>query len=144
MEIERLKGIKAEQEKEQLKSIATKRGAENLVDQIRERDIIRQQQEEVLEKEKRQMQINIQNALDEDKKKVEERLQRKKIMQEEIEKANKAAISLKDEAKLREKKLEEEIMQHQRNKIAREEQEAREAARVREEKEREIQRLREL
>lgn len=32
MEIERLKGIKAEQEKEQLKSIATKRGAENLVD----------------------------------------------------------------------------------------------------------------
>lgn len=84
------------------------------------------------------MQINIQNALDEDKKKVEERLQRKKIMQEEIEKANKAAISLKDEAKLREKKLEEEIMQHQRNKIAREEQEAREAARVREEKEREI------
>ena len=42
MEIERLKGIKAEFEKEQNKAIATKRGAENLIDQIRERDIIRQ------------------------------------------------------------------------------------------------------
>ena len=65
-------------------------------------------------------------------------------MNEEIKKANAAAISLKDDAKIREKKLEDQILQHQRNKIAREEQEVREAARIKEEKERETQRLREL
>ena len=52
MEIERLKGIREENEKEQRKAIAMKKGAEALIDQIKERDIYRQQQEEILEKEK--------------------------------------------------------------------------------------------
>ena len=144
MEIERLKGIKAEFEKEQNKAIATKRGAENLIDQIRERDIIRQQEAEVLEKEKVQMKANIAKAHEEEALKVKERLARVKVMQEEIKAANKAALSLKEDAKKREKQLEDEIMAHQKNKILREEAEAREVARVKEEKERETQRLREL
>ena len=144
MEIERLKGIKAEFEKEQNKAIATKRGAENLIDQIRERDIIRQQEAEVLEKEKVQMKANIAKAHEEEALKVKERQARVKVMQEEIKAANKAALSLKEDAKKREKQLEDEIMAHQKNKILREEAEAREVARVKEEKERETQRLREL
>jgi len=144
MEIERLKGIREEHVKEQKKSAATRRAAEQLVDQIRERDVFRQQQDEILEKEKVQMKLNIKKAMDEEKAKVQDRQQRMMVMSEEIKKANKAAIELKEEAKNREKELEEKIMEHQRQKIAREEADAREARRVREEKERETQRLREL
>jgi len=90
------------------------------------------------------MKLNIKKAMDEEKAKVQDRQQRMMVMSEEIKKANKAAIELKEEAKNREKELEEKIMEHQRQKIAREEADAREARRVREEKERETQRLREL
>ena len=41
MEIERLKGLKADREKEERKAIATKKAAMELVEQIRERDLIR-------------------------------------------------------------------------------------------------------
>ena len=112
MEIERLKGIKADREKEEKRAIATKRGAEELINQIRERDLIRQQQDEVLEKEKKQMAINIQKAQDEEKERVKQRQHRMKVMSDEIKKANVAAISLKEEAKVREKQLEYEIIKH--------------------------------
>ena len=92
MEIERLKGIKADREKEEKRAIATKRGAEELINQIRERDLIRQQQDEVLEKEKKQMAINIQKAQDEEKERVKQRQHRMKVMSDEIKKANVAAI----------------------------------------------------
>ena len=92
MEIERLKGIKADREKEERRAIATKRGAEELINQIRERDLIRQQQDEVLEKEKKQMAINIQKAQDEEKERVKQRQHRMKVMSDEIKKANVAAI----------------------------------------------------
>ena len=112
MEIERLKGIKADREKEERRAIATKRGAEELINQIRERDLIRQQQEEILEKEKKQMAINIQKAQDEEKEKVKQRQHRMQVMSDEIKKANVAAISLKEEAKVRERQLEDEIIKH--------------------------------
>lgn len=112
MEIERLKGIKADREKEEKRAIATKRGAEELINQIRERDLIRQQQDEVLEKEKKQMAINIQKAQDEEKERVKQRQHRMKVMSDEIKKANVAAIQLKEEAKVREKQLEDEIIKH--------------------------------
>ena len=112
MEIERLKGIKADREKEEKRAIATKRGAEELINQIRERDLIRQQQDEVLEKEKKQMAINIQKAQDEEKERVKQRQHRMKVMSDEIKKANVAAIALKEEAKVREKQLEDEIIKH--------------------------------
>ena len=112
MEIERLKGIKADREKEERRAIATKKGAEELINQIRERDLIRQQQDEVLEKEKKQMAINIQKAQDEEKERVKQRQHRMKVMSDEIKKANVAAIQLKEEAKVREKQLEDEIIKH--------------------------------
>ena len=90
------------------------------------------------------MKANIAKAQEEEALKVKERQARVKVMQEEIKAANKAALSLKEDAKKREKQLEDEIMAHQKNKILREEAEAREVARVKEEKERETQRLREL
>ena len=92
MEIERLKGIKADREKEERRAIATKKGAEELINQIRERDLIRQQQDEILEKEKKQMAINIQKAQDEEKERVKQRQHRMKVMSDEIKKANVAAI----------------------------------------------------
>jgi len=52
MEIERLKAIRSENEREERKKEALKRGAQALIDQIKERDLIRQRHEEMLEKEK--------------------------------------------------------------------------------------------
>ena len=80
MEIERLKGIREENEKEQRKAIAMRKGAEALIDQIKERDIYRQQQEEILEKEKIQMKLNIEKAMEEDKVKAKERQARIQVM----------------------------------------------------------------
>ena len=52
MEIERIKAIRTENEREERKKEAQRRGAQALIDQIRERDLIRQRHEEMLEKEK--------------------------------------------------------------------------------------------
>lgn len=52
MEIERLKAIKAEYEREERAVDARKRGADVIIDQIRQRQVQRQKEEEILEREK--------------------------------------------------------------------------------------------
>ena len=52
MEIERLKAIRAENERAERKREAVQKGAQALINQIQERDQIRQRHEEMLEKEK--------------------------------------------------------------------------------------------
>lgn len=59
LEIERLKALRAENEREVRKQEAVKKGAAALIDQIRERDLIRQKEAEILEKEKQQVLMNI-------------------------------------------------------------------------------------
>ena len=66
MEIERLKAIKAEFEREERAVDAKKRGAQVLIDQIASRQEQRMKEEEILEQEKAQLMANIEKVKRED------------------------------------------------------------------------------
>lgn len=55
MEIERLKGLQAAEEKEQARVEAQRRGAAVIIDQIKEREVMRMKEREAIEKEQAQM-----------------------------------------------------------------------------------------
>ena len=59
MEIERLKAIKAEFDREDRAAVARKRGAQVIVDQIASRQEQRAKEEEIREQEKAQLKANI-------------------------------------------------------------------------------------
>jgi hypothetical protein len=55
MEIERLKGLQAAETKEQARVEAQRRGAAVIIDQIKEREVLRMKEREAIEKEQAQM-----------------------------------------------------------------------------------------
>ena len=55
MEIERLKGLQAAEMKEQARVEANRRGATVIIDQIKEREVLRMKEREAIEKEQAQM-----------------------------------------------------------------------------------------
>ena len=59
MEIERLKAIRAEMDRENKAAAARKRGAQVLIDQIADRQVYRLKEEEMREVEKAQLEANI-------------------------------------------------------------------------------------
>ena len=92
MEIERLKAIKAEHEREEAAYHARKRGAQVLIDQIASREVIRQRDEEVRELEKAQLHANIEKVRQEDVEAHKQKQKRIQVRNEEIRLANKNAL----------------------------------------------------
>jgi len=80
----------------------------------------------VREREKAQLLANIEKVKREDEAALAAKRQRVRVMQEEIELANKAAQKQKEAARLTEKKLDEQIAMHQKKKQEREEAKMRE------------------
>lgn len=78
------------------------------------------------EREKAQLLANIEKVKREDEAALAAKRQRVRVMQEEIELANKAAQKQKEAARLTEKKLDEQIAMHQKKKQEREEAKMRE------------------
>lgn len=144
MEIERLKAIQQEMAREERAAQARKRGQQVLVDQIADRQLIRQKIEDEAELEKAQLHANIEKVRREDAERLEAKRQRMQIMNKEVRIANKNAEESKVAARQEEKRIDEKIADFQRQKVEREEAEAREQQRIKEEKEREVQRLRDL
>ena len=105
MEIERLKAIKAEHEREERAAIARKRGAQVIVDQIAARQIQRQKEEEMLEMEKAQLRANVEKVRLEDIEVQKAKRNRIQIMNEEIKLANQNALATKEAARQTEKDL---------------------------------------
>ena len=66
MEIERLKVLQEEEERDNKKAFARKKGAQVIVDQIQERTIQRMKEQEVRDKEKIALQANIERMRQED------------------------------------------------------------------------------
>ena len=62
MEIERLKGLQAAEQREQARVEAQRRGAAVIIDQIKEREVQRMKDREILEKEQAQMARQIEIA----------------------------------------------------------------------------------
>ena len=144
MEVERLKAIKGEMDREDRAHHARKRGAQVIIDQIQERQEIRMKIEETHELEKPQMLANIEKIRAEDEAKIAEKKTRVQVMNEEVKLANKNALAQKEAARQVEKKIDQDISEFNRKKIEREEAEMRAIARVKAEKEMEVQRLRDL
>lgn len=80
MEIERLKNIQAEQERDEKKRQARIKGSRVIVEQIKERDIERIKEEELREKERLQLLQNIENQKQYELKQAAERKERVRIL----------------------------------------------------------------
>ena len=144
MEIERLKAIKAEHDREERAAQARQRGKQVIIDQIASRQEQRQKEQEEFELEKAQMLSNIEKVRKEDAEALAAKRKQVQIMQKEVGIANKQALKAKEAAKETEVRMDNEIAEYQRRKDEREEQKAKEAQRIKEEKEREVQRLRDM
>ena len=112
MEIERLKAIKAEMDREERAALARKRGAQVIIDQIAAREEIRQKEAESLEQEKQQLLFNIEKNKKEDLAAAEAKKERYRIMNEEVIIANKKQKDQKVAAKDAERQLDDKIAEH--------------------------------
>jgi len=123
MEYERLKELKFQEDRERERKEQNKKGALVIVDQIKERDLERVRQKEILERE-RVMIMRQMKELDDEEKRVSEmkKLQASKLTKE-VSDANSKAIEMKERKKIEEKELELKIFQYNMDKIKKEEEE---------------------
>ena len=144
MEIERLKALRAEDEREKLRVEAKRRGAAVIIEQIKEREVLRIREREQLEREKQQ-QIRVNQVQKEADQKIALAKKARNAQQvQEVVVSNSIALDRKAD-KLRKERIEDlAIARYNANRIAQEERVAAEAREIKEQKELEIQRLREL
>lgn len=144
MEIERLKVLQEEEERDIRKQYARKQGAQVIIDQIQERTIQRMKEQELRDKEKIELQANIKKMRLEDEAAHEAKRAKVNLLMKQAAEANAQSLLEKQKRAKEEQDQDNEIADHQRKKDQMEFEKQQEAQRVREEKEREIQRLREL
>ena len=144
MEIERLKQLKYQEERDTKRKDAQRQGSLVIIDQIKEREMQRIQEREIMEREKELILKQIEDLKTEEIKAQEEKVKQTSVLMAEVEEANKKAIDIKKSKEMEEKQLEQEIVDYNTKKAQREEEIIQEQKRQQEEKEQEIQRLREL
>ena len=143
MEIERLKVIKYHDEREQKWKEDRLQGAAVLKEQIKERELIRMKEQEVLEKERAQMLRQIQVLQEDEVRQTKEKMEMQEKLMAEVEEVNRRAILIKEDKKRQEKDEDDKIMKYNIEKAKREQEVIEEQERIKAEKEREVQRLRE-
>jgi hypothetical protein len=143
MELERLKELKFQEEREKTRREQQRAGSLIIIDQIKERELERLRQKEVLERERQMMLRQIKELEDEEKRIAELKKEQGEKLSKEVEETNRHAILVKERKKLEEKELELKIHQYNLEKAKREEEELSEKRRVQDEKEKEVQKLRE-
>ncbi|CAI2365973.1 unnamed protein product [Moneuplotes crassus] len=144
MEIERLKSIKHREEIEHQRREAQKQGALVIIDQIKERELERINQQELLEREKQQMAEQIEKLKAEEEETLQrERVKAKKLLNE-VEESNREALSEKEKRRREELRLDNEILEYNMAKAKLEEEREIEKKKLQEQKEKDIQKLRDL
>ena len=88
MEIERLKVLKEEEEREVTKAAARKKGAQVIVDQISERNVQRMREQEIRDKERIQLHQNLDKMKKEDEAMAEEKRKRINMLMKQAAEAN--------------------------------------------------------
>lgn len=144
MEIERLKVLKEEEEREKRKAQARKKGAQVIVDQIQDRTIQRMKEQEIRDKERLELLSNIERMKKEDAAEAEAKRQRINTLMKQAAEANAQSLIEREKRAKEEKDQENEIIAYQKARDQKEYEAQLEAQRIKDEKEREIQRLREL
>jgi len=112
MEIERLKSLKVQEEREQVRQEARRRGAHVIVDQIQEREIERIKQREQLVKEQEQMARQIESQRMAEIKASDDKRARNMRLIAEVEAANTVALAKKSEIRQKELTEEQKIVQY--------------------------------
>lgn len=130
MEIERLKTLKMQEEREAARKQAQKEGCMVIIDQIKEREMERIKEQEMREKEAQMMLQHIENLKQEELKMAQQKKERAAVMMKEVEEANHQAISVKSKKILEEKQLEQKIVEYNKAKAQREEEELQEKLRI--------------
>lgn len=120
MEIERLKVLQEEEEREIRKVHARKAGAQVIIDQIQERTIQRMKEQELRDKEKIELQANIEKMRKEDEAAHEAKRQKVNLLMKQAAEANAQALIEKQRREQEEKDQDNEIAEHQRAKDQRE------------------------
>jgi len=143
MELERLKELKFQEERERVRKDQQRSGALIIVDQIKERELDRLRAKEVLERERQLMMKQIHELEEEDVRIADMKKEQGEKLSKEVEETNRKAIEMKERKKIEEKELELKIHQYNVEKSKREEEEMAEKRRVQDEKEKEVQKLRE-
>merc|ERR1719161_3124480 len=120
MEIERLKGLKMYEEREKIRIEDQRKGAQVIIEQIKDRQAGRMREEEQRDQER----AFILRQIDALKQEEVEQAKAKKVaanrLMEEVNTANSAAMKIKEEKMLAEKLEDQKILEYQRNKEMRE------------------------
>jgi hypothetical protein len=143
MELERLKELKFQENREKIRFDQQRAGSLIIIDQIKEREHERLRQKEVLERERQMMLKQIKELEEEEKRIAELKREQGSKLAKEVEDTNRHAILVKERKKLEEKELELKIHQYNLEKARKEEEELAEKKRIQDEKEKETQKLRE-
>lgn len=106
MEIERLKSLKLQEEREILRKQAQKKGSLVIIDQIKERELDRIKEQEMREREMQQMVRQAEQVKKDELVLVAAKKERAIRMMGEVDVANKRALDVKDQRKKEEKDLE--------------------------------------
>lgn len=143
MEIERLKELQLQEEREKIRKDQQYSGSIVIVDQIKERDMERMKLLEQKEKEKHIMLRQVKELEDEEVRNHEIKKKQAANLAKEVTDTNIRAAEIKEKKKIEEKELELKIHEYNVNKAKKEEEDLAEKKRIQEEKEREVQKLRE-
>lgn len=143
MEIERLKQIKLENEREERKVNARKAGAQVIIDQISERHQIRIKEQEEKEKEALIMKKQADAMIREEEERIREKQMKAQKLLVDVETSNRLAMALKEKKRLEEKEMDDQIIKYNLEKAKREYEAQVRDQRIRDEKERELQKMRE-
>ena len=143
MELDRLKELKLQEEREMTRKIQNREGSLVIIDQIKERERQMKKYKELIEKERQEMVKHMKEMEEEEKKINEQKRIQNEIIAKEIEQSNIVAAAAKDKKKQEERELDLKILKYNIEKAKKEEAELREKKRIQEEKEKEVQKLRE-
>jgi len=143
MELERLKELKLQQERENNRKKLQRDGCLIIIDQIKKKEYQKIKEREIVEKEKQMILKQLKILANEDMRQNEKKRLSNEQAAKEIVESNKINALNKQKKLLEEKEEDLKILKYNMEKAKREEEELKERKRLQEEKEREVQKLRE-
>ena len=143
MELERLKELKQQQDRENNRKKLQRDGCMIIIDQIKQKEYEKIKQREIIEKERQIILRQLKELADEDFRQNEKKRLSNEQTAKEIIESNKINALNKQKKLLEEKEEDLKILKYNMEKAKKEEEELKERRRLQEEKEREVQKLRE-
>ena len=143
MELERLKELKKQQDRELSRKIQQREGSKVVIDQIKEKELERVRQKAIVERERIMMNRQMAELQEQDRRNAERKKLEAERLAKEVETINKINALNKEKKKLAEKELDLKMHQYNLAKMRKDEEIMEEKRRIAAEKEMEVQRLRE-